>query len=120
VISCWEELTKELKEGSIATFTCPHTKAYGGRWNKGKTIPPYSTLIFDIEVLKAVPWTEEMEAAEKAEQERKALEAAEKKAASKKKKGFEPPKDLKDKLIKEQEDKKVTETDKKEESEVTQ
>jgi hypothetical protein len=114
-----------LKEGSIATFTCPHTKAYGGRWNKGKTIPPYSTLIFDIEVLKAVPWTEEMEAEEKAKQEKKALEAAEKKAAekkaaSKKKKGFEPPKDLKDKLIKEQEDKKATETDKKEESEVTQ
>jgi hypothetical protein len=76
VIACWEELTKELKEGSIATFTCPHTKAYGGKWNKGKTIPPYSTLIFDIEVVKAVEWTNEMEQEAVMELTKKKAEAA--------------------------------------------
>jgi hypothetical protein len=81
VIGCWEQLATELKEGSIATLQCPHTKAYGGKWNKGKTIPPYSTLIFDVEVLKAVEWTDEMEKEAQEEAMRKRVEATAAKVA---------------------------------------
>jgi FKBP-type peptidyl-prolyl cis-trans isomerase FklB len=52
VISGWTEGLQLMKEGAKYRFYIPFNLAYGARGNQG--IPPYSTLIFDVELLKVV------------------------------------------------------------------
>jgi FKBP-type peptidyl-prolyl cis-trans isomerase len=53
VISGWDEGLLLLNEGSKATFIIPSNLAYGERPNG--EIPGYSTLVFDIELVKVKP-----------------------------------------------------------------
>lgn len=50
VIPCWTEGVQKLKVGGKATLTCPAKTAYGSRGVPG-TIPPDSTLNFEVELL---------------------------------------------------------------------
>jgi len=54
VIKGWEEALLLLNEGGKATFIIPSDLAYGeqGSPDGGATIPPFSTLIFDLELVK--------------------------------------------------------------------
>jgi FKBP-type peptidyl-prolyl cis-trans isomerase FkpA len=54
VIPCWTHGIMKMKEGGKAKLTCPPETAYGAV-GKGSLIPPNSTLIFEIELLKVVP-----------------------------------------------------------------
>ncbi len=51
VIKGWSEALKMMPEGSIYELYIPYDLAYGER-GAGQDIPPYSTLIFKVEVLK--------------------------------------------------------------------
>lgn len=53
VIAAWDEAFKCIKEGQDATLFCPSSAAYGKR-GAGKLIPPFTTLIFDVTLLKVV------------------------------------------------------------------
>ncbi|RFZ91821.1 peptidylprolyl isomerase [Mucilaginibacter conchicola] len=53
VIPGWDEGLALLNEGSKATFLIPSTLAYGER-GAGNDIKPFSTLIFDLELVKVV------------------------------------------------------------------
>jgi len=53
IIKGWDEGLLLLNEGSKATFVVPSALAYDGQ-GQGD-IPPYSTLIFDVEVVKLKP-----------------------------------------------------------------
>jgi FKBP-type peptidyl-prolyl cis-trans isomerase len=50
VIEGWEKGIKLMSEGTKATLIIPSNLAYGAQ-GKGKKIPPYSTLIFDVELV---------------------------------------------------------------------
>ena len=50
VIRGWTEALKMMPEGSTYELFIPSELGYGERGNQG--IPPYSTLIFKVEVLK--------------------------------------------------------------------
>jgi len=50
VIPAWDEAVSQLKIGDKVRIIAPSAIAYGAR-GAGGVIPPYSTLIFDIEVL---------------------------------------------------------------------
>ena len=52
VIPCWTEAFQLLKKGAKARLTCPSDTAYGS--NDMGTIPPYSTLIFEVELLDII------------------------------------------------------------------
>ncbi|MEO3403089.1 FKBP-type peptidyl-prolyl cis-trans isomerase [Mucilaginibacter sp. CAU 1740] len=54
VIQGWEEGLLLLNEGSKATFIIPSSIGYGDRGN-GPSIPGYSTLLFDLELVKVKP-----------------------------------------------------------------
>lgn len=54
VIPCWTQGVMKMKEGGKAKLTCPPETAYGVI-GKGSLIPPNSTLIFEIELLKVAP-----------------------------------------------------------------
>jgi FKBP-type peptidyl-prolyl cis-trans isomerase FkpA len=54
VIPCWTQGILKMKEGGKAKLTCPPETAYG-TVGKGSLIPPNSTLVFEIELLKVVP-----------------------------------------------------------------
>jgi len=54
VIPGWDEGLLLLNEGSKATFVIPSTLAYGSQ-GAGDDIKPYSTLVFDVEVVKVRP-----------------------------------------------------------------
>jgi FKBP-type peptidyl-prolyl cis-trans isomerase FkpA len=54
VIKGWDEGLLLLNEGSKATFVIPSNLAYGDQGG-GDMIKPYSTLIFDVEVVKVTP-----------------------------------------------------------------
>ncbi|MCQ2973528.1 MAG: FKBP-type peptidyl-prolyl cis-trans isomerase [Bacteroidales bacterium] len=49
VIPGWEEAIASMKKGEISRFVIPSNLAYGPEGTKG--IPPFSTLIFDIELI---------------------------------------------------------------------
>jgi FKBP-type peptidyl-prolyl cis-trans isomerase FkpA len=50
VIPCWTEGVQKMKPGGKARLTCPSAIAYGER-GAGGTIPPNSTLVFEVELL---------------------------------------------------------------------
>lgn len=51
VIAGWDEGLLLMNEGSKAQFIIPSGLAYGDQGN-GPTIPPFSTLLFDVEIVK--------------------------------------------------------------------
>ena len=53
VIQAWDEAFLHINEGQDATIFCPSATAYGKR-GAGKLIPPHTTLIFDVTLLKIV------------------------------------------------------------------
>jgi len=54
VIPGWDEGLLLLTQGSKAVFVIPSTLAYGAQ-GAGQDIAPYSTLVFDVEVVKVKP-----------------------------------------------------------------
>jgi FKBP-type peptidyl-prolyl cis-trans isomerase FkpA len=50
VIPCWKQAVPRLKVGGKARVACPPSLAYGER-GMGRTIPPGSTLFFEIELV---------------------------------------------------------------------
>ena len=53
VISGWTEGVQLMKEGAKFRFFIPYNLAYGER-GAGASIPPYSALIFDVELIKVL------------------------------------------------------------------
>ena len=53
VIKGWTEGVQLMKEGSKYRFFIPYDLAYGER-GAGEDIPPYSALIFDVELIKVL------------------------------------------------------------------
>jgi len=55
VIPGWDEGLLLLNEGGKATFIVPSSLAYAERGSPdGTTIPPFSTLVFDVELVKVI------------------------------------------------------------------
>jgi len=52
VIKGWQEALKLMREGSVWELYIPQELGYGER-GAGRDIPPYSTLIFKVEMIKA-------------------------------------------------------------------
>ena len=50
VVPCWTEGMQKIKVGGKATLTCPPATAYGDR-GAGNSVPPNSTLTFEVELL---------------------------------------------------------------------
>ncbi|RLD78166.1 MAG: FKBP-type peptidyl-prolyl cis-trans isomerase, partial [Bacteroidetes bacterium] len=53
VIKGWDEAIAMMKVGGKATLVIPSDLAYGER--DSGTIPPYSTLVFDVELMDVQP-----------------------------------------------------------------
>ena len=55
VIPGWEEGLALLNEGSKAKFIIPSKLGYGEQGMGNGAIPPYATLLFDVEIVKVKP-----------------------------------------------------------------
>ena len=53
VIAGWTEGVQLMKEGAKYRFTIPYLLAYGEQ-GAGASIPPFSTLVFDVELIKVL------------------------------------------------------------------
>lgn len=53
VIPGWTEGVQLMKEGAKFRFTIPYNLAYGEQ-GAGGSIPPYATLVFDVELIKVL------------------------------------------------------------------
>ncbi len=53
VIPGWTEGVQIMKEGAKFRFTIPYLLAYGEQ-GAGASIPPFSTLVFDVELIKVL------------------------------------------------------------------
>ena len=53
VIPGWTEGVQLMKEGAKYRFTIPYLLAYGEQ-GAGASIPPFSTLVFDVEIIKVL------------------------------------------------------------------
>lgn len=53
VIPGWTEGVQLMKEGAKYRFTIPYLQAYGEQ-GAGASIPPFSTLVFDVELIKVL------------------------------------------------------------------
>ena len=53
VIAGWTEALQLMTEGSKWILTVPHNLAYGEQGSQG-AIPPYSTLVFEVELLSVI------------------------------------------------------------------
>ncbi len=53
VIRCWTEAVQTMKVGGSVRLVCPPNVAYGNHGIPG-TIPPYATLLFEVELLEIV------------------------------------------------------------------
>ncbi len=51
VIPCWTQGLQQMKAGGKAKLVCPPEMAYGAEGRPG-TIPPNSTLLFEVELLE--------------------------------------------------------------------
>jgi len=51
VIPCWTEGVQHMKVGEKAKFVCPSDIAYGDTGTPDGSIPPGSTLVFEVELL---------------------------------------------------------------------
>lgn len=56
VIRGWTEGMQLIGEGGKATLYIPYDLAYGVRGTRDGKVPPYSTLIFDVELLEVHPY----------------------------------------------------------------
>ena len=58
VVEGWQEALAKMPQGSYWRIYIPHEKAYGEEGSKGTygnfSVPPYSTLIFDIELVEVI------------------------------------------------------------------
>jgi FKBP-type peptidyl-prolyl cis-trans isomerase FkpA len=54
VIKGWDEGVVGMKERGTRTLIIPPDMAYGGRDVGNGLIPPYSTLMFDIELIRVI------------------------------------------------------------------
>jgi FKBP-type peptidyl-prolyl cis-trans isomerase len=52
VISAWTEGLQLMPEGSIYRFVVPYKLGYGANGTPNGSIPPFSTLIFEVELIK--------------------------------------------------------------------
>ncbi len=52
VIPGWKEALQMMPEGSHWQIFVPYTLGYGTEYSPASSIPPYSTLIFDLELVK--------------------------------------------------------------------
>lgn len=55
VIKGWDQGVKGMKEGEKRQLIVPATLGYGADGSQDGTIPPNSTLVFEVELLKVLP-----------------------------------------------------------------
>jgi FKBP-type peptidyl-prolyl cis-trans isomerase FkpA len=55
VIKCWTEGVAMMQVGGKAKFTCPASIAYGDKGSRSGTIPPNTTIYFEVELLAVLP-----------------------------------------------------------------
>ena len=54
LLKCWEEAIPDMKAGEIRTLISPPNLAWGDK-QRGTQVPPNSTVIYEIELIKFLP-----------------------------------------------------------------